>query len=461
MSILILDSTLREGEQTPGVNFSVEEKICIAKMLDELGVDIIEVGHPMVSKKVYEAVKCISNLKLKAATLAHARPFKQDIDMAKECGAEWVGIFLASSDVHLKDKLRMSKEEAKNMVMDSIRYAKQQGLKVRYSPEDASRTEECYLLDMCKSAEVAGADRISVIDTVGCMTPDKFGALVTKVKETVDVPLNVHCHNDFGLALANTMAGVNAGATLVDCCVNGLGERAGITDLVEFTSVMSLLDKRRTVDTQLLSKLSRYVEKASGLYVGSNKPLIGENVFSHKSGIHTDGVLKNPDTYESVSPELFNRQRKIIVDRYTGKRAVAQKLEEYNIEVSNEELLKIVMAIKDFGDENKIVHDTDILEIAENITGKRVLSIPQGIHGLVQVRLEPQVYTTSVVRRLTSIPGMGKLLELAGEYEISAYMRADTVAELNNRIEQVRDIPGVQSTNSRIVLKQYENGNHN
>lgn len=462
--IKILDTTLREGEQTPGVFFSVEEKIEIAKKLDEIGVDIIETGHPGVSKKVYEAVKAIGNLSLNAETLAHIRARKEDVDMALECNNQWIGVLFPSSELHLKEKLNVTKEEAVKIIEEVIRYAKNKGFKVRYSPEDTTRSNVEDVIKFCKVAEEAGADRISVIDTVGTATPESFYNLVKTVKENIKIPLNVHCHDDFGLALANTIAGIKAGATMADVCINGLGERAGITDMAELIVALKLLYKNNIKhDLDKIFELSKYVEKASGIYMSPLKPITGENAFSHKSGIHTNGVLKNPKTYEAIDPKILGRNRKFIVDRYAGRAAVREKLAEFGIKVNEQQILEITNKIKEFGDAHHIVHDTDILDVVEEVTGRKMVTVPQGVLGLVLIKLEPHIYTTTVLRRLANIKGMGKILELAGEYEISALINADNIEELNNSLEEIRAINGVLSTDTRIVMKKYEteNGNNN
>ena len=221
--VKILDTTLREGEQTAGVSFTINEKMGLAKMLDDFGVDMIEVGHPNVSPKIEEFIRKVVKENLKADVVGHVRAVRGDVEMAVDCEVDRVAIFLATSNVHLNDKLKMTKEAAIEKVVDCVQYAKDHGLKVRYTPEDATRTDFEYLIEICNAAIEAGADRISVADTVGVMQPHIFYDLVKKIKDNLKpVGIDVHCHNDFGLAVANAMAGVRAGADCVHTTVNGI-----------------------------------------------------------------------------------------------------------------------------------------------------------------------------------------------------------------------------------------------
>ncbi|MFH0875511.1 MAG: homocitrate synthase [archaeon] len=468
--IKILDTTLREGEQTPGVSFSVDEKIEIARMLDEFGVDRIEAGHPVVSKKVEEAIRRIAKEGLDAEILTHNRAIRSDIDKSLDTGAGTVAIFLGSSNLHLKDKLHFSKEQAIETVVDTVEYAKSHGLKVRYTPEDATRTDYDYLIKICNAAIDAGAERISLADTLGIMQPHTYYDFVKRAKSDLKkCEIEVHCHNDFGQSVANSIAALRAGADCVHTTVNGLGERTGITDISSFVMAMEILNKDEFKDSwkkyrlNLLPRLSAHVEKISGAFLEPHHPIVGQNSFSHKSGVHTDGVLKNPKTYEAFDPELIGRVRKIIIDKYTGKRAVASKLSDYGIECTDEQLLKIITEIKNIGDERKIVHETEILEIAEKITGIKTEIIPEGVNALLFIEVESHNYTSSVVRKIRNFNDISQVYEITGETDISAYAKVSNIAELNNLIEEFRAIPGIKGTNTKVVLKKYEgkNGNSN
>ncbi len=456
MSLKILDTTLREGEQTPYVNFTVDEKIEIAKYLDLIGVDMIEAGDPSVSPKIFEAVKKIASLNLNAEIVAHSLAIKKNLENAKKAGVDRVVVFFPTSKIHLEAKLRKTQEEALNIIEEHVRYAKSLGLKVRYTPEDATRTEFDFLVKACNIAIKAGADRISYADTLGIMQPHIFYELVRKLKENLlPCELDLHCHNDFGLALANAMAGIRAGANCIHVTVNGMGERTGIPDLAETIMAYRILENCQKYKIEHLIPLSEYLEKISGFFVAQNKPITGNYAFMHKSGVHTSGVLKNPTTYEPFPPEMIGRERKIIIDKYTGKSAVKSKLDEYNIAASEDELKLIVEEIKNIGDERKILHDADILEIAEKITGSGNNVIPKGINALILISVENEVYTSSVVRHLKNFKHIEDIFEITGEHDISAYVQVENTAELNNLIEELRTVPGIKQTNTRIVLKKH------
>jgi 2-isopropylmalate synthase len=447
----------------------VEEKVEIARMLDEFGVDRIEAGHPLVSPKIEEAVRQIAKAGLSAEVLSHNRAMIKDIEKSLDCGVSAVAIFLGSSDIHLKDKLHFSKEQAIEKVVTSVEYAKAHGLKVRYTPEDATRTEYNYLIELCNAAIDAGAHRIGLADTLGIMQPHAYYDFIRKVrKDLKPCEIEAHCHNDFGMAVANAIAAVRAGADVIHTTINGLGERTGITDMSSFVMAMEILNKTeqggkwKKYRIEMLPKISSYVEKTSGVFLSPHTPIIGFNAFSHKSGVHTDGVLKNPSTYEPFSPELIGRTRTIVIDRYTGKSAVEERLKQLKIAYTDEQVLKMVMEIKNLGDERKIIHETDIISIAEQITGKRVEIVPDGINAITTVAVESHHFTTPVARKLCNMSGVYRVLEITGDDDISIYIKARNMAELNNVIEEIRSMPGIKDTNTQMVMKRYEgNGNGN
>jgi homocitrate synthase len=457
----ILDTTLREGEQTPYVNFLIDEKVEIARQLDQVGVEMIEAGDPSVSPNVAAAIKKIAGLGLKAEIVAHSMAVKSGIEKAKECGADRVAIFYAISKIHLESKTRKTPEEAVEIICEHIRYARSLGLKVRYTPEDATRTEFEFLVRVCNAAIEAGADRISFADTLGIMQPHTMHEQVAKLRaRLLPCKIDLHCHDDYGLALANAMAGIRAGADCIHTTVNGMGERTGIPDLAETIVAFHNLENTQKYDLKKLVPLTNYVEKVSGFFAAPNKTITGQNAFSHKSGVHTNGVLKNPSTYESIDPALVGRERRIVIDKYTGKAAVTSRLNEYGIEVSKEELETIVEEIKNMGDSRKMIFDTDIIEIAERVTNRTLDVIPHDIYAIVMIEAESHVYTSAVVRRLRTFKNVSSVYEITGDYDISAMVHAENVFALNNLIEELRTIPGVKQTETRLVLKKYPcNGN--
>lgn len=456
----ILDTTLREGEQTPYVNFTVDEKVEIAKMLDRVGVEMIEAGDPSVSPNVAKAIERIASLDLRAEIVAHSAATRLGIDRAKACGAKRVAIFYATSKIHLDSKLHKSQKEALAIIQEHICYAKNLGLNVRYTPEDATRTDFDYLVEACNTAIRAGADRISFADTLGIMQPHTLNERVSQLRrKLLPCQIDLHCHDDYGLALANAMAGIRAGANCIHTTVNGMGERTGIPDLAETILAFHNLEGAEKYNIQPLMELSSYLEKVSGFFLAPNKPITGQNAFSHKSGVHTNGILKDPRTYEPFDPSILGRERKIIIDKYTGRSAVAARLDEYGIEVSAAELEVIVTRIKNMGDQRKQLFDADILEIAEQVTGRELDVIPHDISAMVMLEVESHVYTSAVVRRLRGFTNVASVYEVTGDHDISAFVNVENIAALNNLIEEIRTLQGVKRTETRMVLKKY-NGNN-
>lgn len=452
----ILDTTLREGEQTPYVNFTLDEKVEIARLLDQVGVEMIEAGDPSVSPNVAKAIQQIARLGLKAEIVAHSIASRAGIDKAKACGADRVAIFYATSKIHLDAKLRKTEEQALDIIREHVAYARSLGLKVRYTPEDATRTEFEFLVRVCNTAIEAGADRISFADTLGIMQPHTMAERVSALRaRLLPCKIDLHCHNDYGLALANGMAGVRAGADCIHTTVNGLGERTGIPDLAETILAFHNLEGVQKYNLAPLIELSAYLERVSGFFLAPNKPITGQNAFTHKSGVHTNGILKDPRTYEPFDPSLLGRERKIVIDKYTGKSAVAARLEEYGIQVSAAELEVIVNRIKSLGDERKQLFDSDILQIAEQVTGREIDIIPRSIQAMVMLEVESHVYTSSVVRRLRGFTSVRNVYEITGDFDVSAFVDAEDMMALNNLIEEIRTVPGVKRTETRMVLKKY------
>lgn len=452
----ILDTTLREGEQTPYVNFTLDEKIEIARLLDQVGVEMIEAGDPSVSPNVAKAVQRIAALGLKAEIVAHSIASRSGIDKAKSCGADRVAIFYATSKIHLDAKLHKTQDQALDIIREHIAYARSLGLKVRYTPEDATRTEFEFLVTVCNAAIEAGADRISFADTLGIMQPHTMAERVSALRaRLLPCQIDLHCHDDYGLALANGMAGVRSGANCIHTTVNGLGERTGIPDLAETIVAFHNLEGVQKYNLAPLMELSSYLERVSGFLLAANKPITGQNAFTHKSGVHTNGILKDPRTYEPFDPSLLGRERKIVIDKYTGKSAVAARLDEYGIEVSAAELEVIVNRIKSVGDERKQLFDSDILQIAEQVTGREIDIIPHGLQAMVMLEVESHVYTSSVVRRLRGFTSVKNVYEITGDFDVSAFVDAENMMALNNLIEEIRTVPGVKRTETRMVLKKY------
>lgn len=371
----ILDSTLREGEQTPGVYFSLDAKLQIARRLDEFGVDVIEAGHPRVSDEIRRAVHGISHLGLNANILAHSRAVPEDIDLARQCDADWVGIFFSVRDRALEERFRKNLDEAVALVQQCVTYAKSHGLRVRYTPEDTVRSPWDNVVRVARAAVEAGADRISVADTVGVMTPTKMFNFIARLQQQVHVPLNVHCHNDLGLAVANSLAAVEAGAALVDVTVNGLGERTGIADLSQVTTALHLqYGQRGRWRLELLPDLSQFVEETCGMRVSAQAPIVGENAFRHNAGLHVAAVMMNPDHYESIPASLVGRRRSIVVDRFAGLPTLEYKCRELGLTPTRNELERVLARIKQ--EERALVSDWEFRQMMAQELAIPVLPAP-------------------------------------------------------------------------------------
>jgi len=369
--IRIFDTTLRDGEQTPGVSFTPEEKLEIAVQLDKLGVDTIEAGFPSASRGEEKALKDVVSAGLKAEVCGLTRTVKSDINAAISCNVNSIHTFISTSDVQMKYALNMTPEQVLKAAVDSVQYIKDQGFTCEFSPMDATRTDPVFLRKICRAAEEVGADRINIPDTVGIMAPRAMEKLIRDLGAVVKTPLSVHCHNDFGLAAANSLAGVVGGASQVHVAVNGLGERAGNASLEEVVMGLHLICKMKTgINTELLYGTSRLVSRLTGVVIQPNKAIVGENAFAHESGIHTRGVTVKPITFEPFSPEVVGRRRKLIAGKLAGRHGIEAELEESGFHPTEVQLKQIVNRVKDLGDKGKTVTDADLSAIARTVTGE-------------------------------------------------------------------------------------------
>ena len=370
--VYVLDTTLRDGEQTPGVGLTVDEKVQIALQLDRLGVDVIEAGFPISSDGEFQAVKRIANEKLQSKSCALARTLKADMDRALDTDVERVHVFIATSDIHLKYKLKMTREEALKKAVESVEYLKGHGVEVEFSAEDATRTDLGFMKQVYGEVVKAGADYIDVPDTVGVSFPEKMKELIKALKEVSGrAIISVHCHDDFGLAVANSVAGVSAGARQFHATINGIGERAGNASLEETTMVLkSLYGYDLNIKTKLIYETSRLVSRLTGLYVQPNKAIVGDYAFGHESGIHTHGMIEEPTTYECISPEMVGKKRWFVAGKKAGSHGIKAQLEGLGIEPNDDQLKQIVIKVKELGDKGKMVTDADLVAIANSIIGQ-------------------------------------------------------------------------------------------
>ena len=371
--VRIFDTTLRDGEQTPGASLAPEEKVEIARQLDVLGVDIIEAGTPTSSKGEKKAVTEIAKAGLNAEICALARTLREDINAAIECDVDTVHTFISTSDVQMKYALSMSREQVLSTAVESVEYIKDHGLICEFSPMDATRTDMGFLKKVCVAAQEAGADRINIPDTVGIMTPTVMRRFVEDIKTVVKVPISLHCHNDFGMAVANSLAGLEGGASQIHVTVNGLGERAGNAALEEVVIALHLLYNRKTgIKTEQIYRTSQLVSRLTGIAIQPNKAVVGENAFAHESGIHTRGVAVMPLTFEPIKPELVGRRRKLLAGKLAGTHGIRAELAEAGIHPTPEQLKEIVGRVKDLGDKGKIVTDADLFAIVRTVMGEVV-----------------------------------------------------------------------------------------
>ena len=373
---MILEATLREGEQTPGVYFDEHIKLAIADLLNEIGIRIIEAGHPMVTPEIYHAVKRIANRKLKSIVGAHSRSLERDVDLALECGVGFLGIFYCVSDDRLNNVFKKELTSAVDQIAKVISYAKEKkpDLLIRYTPEDTVRSKFENVISAAVAAVNAGADIISVADTTGHMVPgtkNNMYDFVSRLKEALDQKdahpkIAVHCHNDRGFALANTLDAFRAGTEIIDATVLGLGERAGIVDLAQL--IVALLDhdhEMHTWKTEKLSELYQLVSKYSGIPIPAHFPVMGENAFTHCAGVHTHAAIKNPLHYQSLDPKIFNRKMEVSLDHMSGLSSIQWALEQLKIELDKDHTQQVLETVKSIGQKGRHVDLEELRHIVE------------------------------------------------------------------------------------------------
>ncbi len=380
--IVIFDTTLRDGEQCPGASMNLREKLEVARQLARLKVDVIEAGFPITSEGDFQAVQTIAK-EVKGPVIAGlARCVPADIERAgaavKPAGKKGrIHVFLATSKIHREFKLGKAKDEIVRLAADGVRRAKALVDDVEFSPEDGSRTEPEFLAQVCQAVVAAGATTVNIPDTVGYAVPDQFGALIRHLFESVrefqtgKSVISVHCHNDLGLAVANSLAAVRAGARQVECTINGIGERAGNASLEEIVMALKTRSDFFTgfangINTREIVKASRLVSRMSGLLVQRNKAIVGENAFAHSSGIHQDGILKKRETYEIMDPQQVGwGHTELPLTKHSGRAAVAARLKHLGFKMTDAEVNAIFTRFKEIGDKKKFVYDDDLATLVE------------------------------------------------------------------------------------------------
>ncbi|MDO5516950.1 MAG: homocitrate synthase [Clostridium sp.] len=346
--ITIVDTTLRDGEQTAGVVFANEEKIAIAEMLSDLGVDQLEVGIPTMGGDEKEAIKEIVKRDLKPSIMAWNRAVISDIEQSIDCGVDAVAISTSVSDIHIQHKLKKSREWVLETMVKSVEFAKKNGLYVSVNGEDASRADKEFLVEFIEAAKQAGADRFRFCDTVGIMEPFRLREEISYLYEKTKFDIEMHTHNDFGMATANALAGLHGGASHVGVTVNGLGERAGNAALEEVLMALMIVCgyKEENINTKMFREVSEYVSRASGRELPKWKAIVGTNMFAHESGIHADGALKDPKNYEAFDPSIVGLERQILIGKHSGRAAIVNKFKEYNIDLTDDEARGILELVR-------------------------------------------------------------------------------------------------------------------
>jgi 2-isopropylmalate synthase len=462
--IRIFDTTLRDGEQTPGVSLTAEDKMEIARKLSQLGVDVIEAGFPSSSEGEKKVVRDIAKAGLTPEICALSRATKGDIDAAIDCDVDLVHVFIPTSPVQMKYAVNLTPEQVLSATIESIQYVRKHGLKCEFSPMDATRSEMPFLKKVCRAAQEAGMDSLNVPDTVGIMIPKTTIKLIEDLKTVVNVPISIHCHDDFGMAVANSLAAVEAGAAQVHVAVNGLGERAGNASLEEVVMALHMIYKYKTgVNTRLLYSTSRMVASLTGIAVQANKAIVGENAFAHESGIHTRGVTEKPLTFEPIKPELVGRKRKLVAGKLAGTRGIKAELEEIDIHPTEEQLKEIVQRVKDLGNKGKMVTDADLLALTSAVMGEVIgeekivdlcdLAVITGI----------KVIPTASVRLV--LDGKEYIAAETGVGPVDAVLKA--IQKLTNNLEKIRlneyrleAITGGSNAVAEVVIKvEDEKGN--
>jgi 2-isopropylmalate synthase len=382
--VRIFDTTLRDGEQSPGFSMNTEEKIRLARQLAALNVDVIEAGFPIASRGDLEAVRKVSQEIRTVPIAALARAKKEDVTAAIEAlepaAAPRLHVFLATSDLHLQVKLNMSREQALEAIASMIRYGRQHVGEVEFSAEDAGRTDIDFLCQVCRVAVDAGATVLNLPDTVGYAVPEEYGAMFTKVREFLGDPqgitLSAHCHDDLGMAVANSLAAIRAGVRQIECTINGIGERAGNASLEEVVVALAVRKESFGVTTGIrleeLFPTSRMLTEITGAQVAPNKAVVGANAFAHEAGIHQDGIIKNPLTYEIISPQSVGvPNRSLVLGKHSGRNALRLTLRDLGFEASSSELAEIYNRVTALADQSKQVRSRDILAIAHEVIRRR------------------------------------------------------------------------------------------
>ena len=434
--VKFLDTTLRDGEQTPGVSLTLDEKLAIARGLDLLGVQVIEAGSAMTSDGERQSIKAIAASGLSAEICSYVRALPADVDTALACDVDSIHLVVSVSDLHIERKLRSDRKSVIRKAVEVTEYAKDHGLIVELSGEDASRADHDYLVSLYAAGIEAGADRLAFCDTVGVLVPEITYEIFRSLCN-LSAPVSIHCHNDFGMATANTVSALRAGASQAHVTVNGIGERAGNASLEEVVMILESLYKIETgIKCRDFYQLSRMVSRMTGLPLAPNKAIVGENAFTHEAGIHVHGLLADTKTYEPIPPETVGRKRRIVLGKHAGSASVELALREFGIGTTKDQLAQIVSRVKELGDKGKRVSDADLQTIADTV---------------LSIQMEPKVRLKelTVVAGNTVTPTASVKIQLGGSEKLEAGTGVGPVDAAINAIR--RAISGVAD----VRLEEY------
>ncbi len=412
--VYIFDTTLRDGEQSPGATMNIQEKLRVAKQLERMGVDVIEAGFPISSEGDFESVRAIAKALEKSIVAGLARANKEDIDRAWDAvrAAKYPRIhtFIATSDIHLTHKLKMTREEVLRDIAEAVSYARKMTDDVEFSAEDATRTELGFLCEVVRVALEAGATTINIPDTVGYTVPTEYAHILDTIRKEVKgiekAVLSVHCHNDLGLATANSVMAIQHGARQVECTINGIGERAGNTAMEEVVMALrtraDLFPYETGIDTKMIYPTSRLVSQVTGMKVQPNKAIVGANAFAHEAGIHQDGVLKERLTYEIMTPESVGIPKSsLVMGKHSGRHAFRERLKSLGFDLNTEQIQKAFELFKALADKKKAVYDEDIVAIV--------------MHEVLRIPYRYRLNYLNIVSGTSAIPTAVVTMEIDGE----------------------------------------------
>lgn len=468
--VIIFDTTLRDGEQSPGCSMNLDEKLRIARLLDDMGVDVIEAGFPIASQGDWESVHEISKILKHAVVCGLSRATKKDIEASasalEPAARKRIHTFISTSPLHMKYKLQMSPEAVIEKIAESVSFARGFTDDVEWSAEDGSRTEDDFLCQAVETAIKAGATTINIPDTVGYAVPEEYAAqikmLMNRVPNIDKARLSVHCHNDLGLAVANSLAGVQAGARQIECTINGIGERAGNAALEEIVmAIRTRNDKapfHNNIKTEMLTKASKTLSTTVGFNVQPNKAIVGANAFAHESGIHQDGMLKNAQTYEIMTPESVGLTKsELVLGKHSGRHALSDKIKELGYDIGDNAFQDLFKRFKDLADKKKEIFDEDIIALIDDEVGRDHEKIKFKSLQIVAGTTGPQTADLCV-----TIEGEEKCAKVEGNGPVDAIFKAirEIVPHEGARLQlyQVHAVTGGTDAQAEVTVRLEEEG---